>query len=193
MSWKVSFLVSRTARETSLLSSTDLRQAVAYRDFCYRATASTDRQRTRTPPTQQRASSTRRYARNVRVAPPRAPPSTTGNEDTIVHSTRDGNQTEEFVTSNTGVEGVQSGIPGGVAPGRAGQLDGSNSPPLRRSSRVRRQNTERVQALTVEAGHSESIAGGMSRRQTRNARKMTKGIRNPEKVLSVGVDLRKLE
>ena len=36
MSWKVSFLVSRTARETSLLSSTDLRQAVAYRDFGYR-------------------------------------------------------------------------------------------------------------------------------------------------------------
>ena len=124
------------------------------------ASASIDRQRTRTPPTQQRASATRRSARNIRVAHPRAPPRTNGNEHTIVHITGDGNQTEDFVTSNTGVAGVQSGIPGGVAPGRAGQLDGSSSPQLRRSSRVRRQNTERVQAITAETGHRESIAGG---------------------------------
>ena len=35
MSRKVSFLVSRTAPETPVLSSTGLQLAVAYADFCY--------------------------------------------------------------------------------------------------------------------------------------------------------------
>ena len=35
MSWRVSFLLSRTARETPVLSPTELQQAAAYRYFCY--------------------------------------------------------------------------------------------------------------------------------------------------------------